>query len=111
MKSLRPQAFIGSIGPKGLPEGIKVIGDVNLKNIERWVVGANEEGFHFVGAKHGEDFQVDEWADLSLVMPGDACPKCGAALQGARGIEVSQVFQLGDKYPRPWVQCTRTKTA
>ena len=90
----------GSIGPKGLPGGIKVIGDVNLKNIERWVVGANEDGFHFVGAKHGEDFQVDEWADLSLVMPGDACPKCGAALQGARGIEVSQVFQLGDKYSK-----------
>ncbi len=90
----------GSIGPKGLPEGIKVIGDVNLKNIERWVVGANEDGFHFVGAKHGEDFQVDEWADLSLVMPGDSCPKCGAALQGARGIEVSQVFQLGDKYSK-----------
>lgn len=90
----------GSIGPKNLPAGIKVIGDVNLKNIERWVVGANEDGFHFVGAKHGEDFQVDEWADLSLVKPGDSCPKCGAALQGARGIEVSQVFQLGDKYSK-----------
>ena len=90
----------GSIGPKNLPEGIKVIADVNLKGIERWVVGANVDGFHFVGAKHGEDFQVDEWADLSLVKPGDSCPKCGAALQGARGIEVSQVFQLGDKYSK-----------
>ncbi len=90
----------GSIGPKGLPAGIKVIADHNLKGIERWVVGANEHGFHFVGAKHGEDFQVDEWADLSLVQPGDSCPKCGSALQGARGIEVSQVFQLGDKYSR-----------
>ncbi len=90
----------GSIGPKGLPAGIKVIADRNLKGIERWVVGANEHGFHFVGAKHGEDFQVDEWADLSLVQPGDSCPKCGSALQGARGIEVSQVFQLGDKYSR-----------
>ncbi len=90
----------GSIGPKGLPAGIKVIADANLKGIERWVVGANEHGFHFVGAKHGEDFQVDQWADLSLVKPGDSCPKCGSALQGARGIEVSQVFQLGDKYSR-----------
>ncbi len=90
----------GSIGPKGLPVGIKVIADENLKGIERWVVGANEHGFHFVGAKHGEDFQVDQWADLSLVKPGDSCPKCGSALQGARGIEVSQVFQLGDKYSR-----------
>ena len=85
----------GSIGPKGLPEGIKVIGDVNLKNIERWVVGANEDGFHFVGAKHGEDFQVDEWADLSLVMPGDACPKCGCAwYRGFPGIPAGrQVLQ------------------
>ena len=90
----------GSIGPKNLPEGIKVIADVNLKGIDRWVVGANVDGFHFVGAKHGEDFQVDEWVDLSLVKPGDSCPKCGAALQGARGIEVSQVFQLGDKYSK-----------
>ena len=90
----------GSIGPKGLPAGIKVIADENLKSIERWVVGANESGFHYVGAKHGEDFTVDAWADLSLVQPGDSCPKCGSELKGARGIEVSQVFQLGDKYSR-----------
>ncbi len=90
----------GSIGPKGLPAGIKVIADENLKSVERWVVGANESGFHYVGAKHGEDFTVDVWADLSLVQPGDSCPKCGSELKGARGIEVSQVFQLGDKYSR-----------
>jgi prolyl-tRNA synthetase len=29
---------------------------------------------------------------------GDRCPKCGAPLKSARGIEVSQVFQLGTKY-------------
>lgn len=90
----------GSIGPVNLPEGIKVYGDSNLKNIERWVVGANEDGFHFVGAKQGEDFTVDVWADLSTVAAGDTCPHCGAVLQGARGIEVSQVFQLGDKYSK-----------
>ena len=32
--------------------------------------------------------------------PGDCCPKCGMPLKGARGIEVAQVFQLGDKYSR-----------
>ncbi len=90
----------GSIGPKNLPEGIKVIADASLEAIERWVVGANEDGYHFVGAKHGEDFTVDAWADLSLVAPGDPCPHCGTPLEGARGIEVSQVFQLGDKYSR-----------
>lgn len=90
----------GSIGPVNLPQGIKVYADESLKPIERWVVGANEDGFHFVGAKQGEDFTVDVWADLSVVRAGDACPHCGKALEGARGIEVSQVFQLGDKYSK-----------
>ncbi|MEF2656179.1 MAG: proline--tRNA ligase [Eggerthellaceae bacterium] len=90
----------GSIGPKNLPEGIMIGADSSLQSIAQWVVGANEDGYHFVGAKPGDDFTVDFWADLSVVAPGDACPHCGAALEGARGIEVSQVFQLGDKYSR-----------
>ncbi|MFR5092899.1 MAG: proline--tRNA ligase [Adlercreutzia equolifaciens] len=52
------------------------------------------------GARLGEDFQVDEWADLATVKPGDCCPTCGLPLEGARGIEVAQIFQLGDKYSR-----------
>lgn len=90
--------FKGSMGPVGLPEGAYVIADQSLKDVPQWVVGANEEGFHYVGARLGEDFQVDEWADLCVVKVGDSCPTCGKALEGARGIEVSQVFQLGTKY-------------
>lgn len=90
----------GSIGPVGLPEGITVYADLSLREIDRWVVGANEDGYHYVGAKQGEDFQVDVWADLCMTKAGDPCPKCGAALDGCRGIEVSQIFQLGDKYSR-----------
>lgn len=88
----------GSMGPVGLPDGARVVADVSLKGIPQWVVGANEEGFHFVGAAPGRDFEVDTWADLCVVQPGDACPECGCSLKGARGIEVSQVFQLGTKY-------------
>lgn len=88
----------GSMGPVGLPEGAFVVADESLRNVEQWVVGANEEGFHYVGACLGEDFSVDAWADLCTVAPGDACPTCGKPLEGARGIEVSQVFQLGTKY-------------
>lgn len=90
----------GSMGPVGLPEGARVIAARSLQAVPQWVVGANEEGFHYVGARLGEDFQVDQWADLCVVKPGDSCPKCGLPLGGARGIEVSQVFQLGDKYSR-----------
>ncbi|MCR5845823.1 MAG: proline--tRNA ligase [bacterium] len=88
----------GSIGPVGLPEGIKVLADESLKSVAKWVCGANEDGFHYVGAKLGADFQVDEWADLCNVFAGDFCPECGKPLDEARGIEVSQIFQLGTKY-------------
>ena len=88
----------GSMGPVDLPEGTRVVADSSLRAIPQWVVGANEDGFHFVGARLGEDFTVDAWADLCIVRPGDSCPACGLPLEGARGIEVSQVFQLGDKY-------------
>ena len=88
----------GSMGPVGLPQGVRIIADNNLKDVAQWAVGANEDGYHYVGARLGEDFQVDEWADLCQVKPGDACPECGKVLAGARGIEVSQVFQLGTKY-------------
>ncbi len=90
----------GSMGPVGLPKGAYVVVDQSLQDIPQWVVGANEEGYHYVGARPGVDFEVDEWADLCEVKPGDSCPHCGAPLKGARGIEVSQVFQLGDKYSR-----------
>lgn len=90
----------GSIGPVGVPEGIIVAADQNLEKIARWVVGANEDGFHYVGAAQGEDFKVDVWADFSTAKAGDICPNCGTPLEEARGIEVSQVFQLGDKYSK-----------
>ena len=90
----------GSMGPVGLPDAAYVIADASLQNTPKWVVGANEDGYHYVGAELDKDFKVDQWADLITVKPGDRCPKCGLELQGARGIEVSQVFKLGDKYSK-----------
>ncbi len=88
----------GSMGPVGLPAGVKVVADVSLKGTHAWTVGANEDGFHYLGAEPDRDFTVDIWADLVLAKPGDKCPDCGKPLSGDRGIEVSQVFKLGTKY-------------
>ncbi|WP_305793585.1 proline--tRNA ligase [Adlercreutzia sp. ZJ141] len=88
----------GSMGPVGLPDSAYVIADASLEQVAKWVVGANEDGYHYVGAQLGVHFRVDEWADICIVAPGDDCPQCGEPLGGARGIEVSQVFQLGTKY-------------
>lgn len=88
----------GFIGPVNLPHDIRLVCDESLKNSQSWTCGANEVDFHFTGACPGRDFEVDEWADLVTVKPGDPCPHCGKPLSGAHGIECGQVFQLGTKY-------------
>ena len=88
----------GFIGPVNLPENIRIVCDSALEGTHSWVCGANEVGYHFTGIEPGRDFVADEWADLVTIVAGDPCPHCGVALKAARGIEVSQVFQLGTKY-------------
>ncbi|MCL2806596.1 MAG: proline--tRNA ligase [Coriobacteriia bacterium] len=88
----------GFMGPVGLPDKVRVVADSSLRELSRWLTGANESDYHVAGAKPGRDFEVDSWADLSVALPGDACSVCGLPLKGARGIEVGQVFQLGTKY-------------
>lgn len=88
----------GFIGPKGLPQGVGVLADASLRAQKSWICGANDEGYHFVGAQMGVDFDEPEFADLISVREGDLCPTCGKHLHGARGIECGQTFQLGTKY-------------
>ena len=88
----------GSLGPVNVPSGTLIIADKSLEGDVSWGIGANENDHHLVGAMPGRDFEVAVWTDLVLAQAGDACPTCGGLLQAARGIEVSQVFQLGTKY-------------
>lgn len=88
----------GSLGPVSAPAGALLVADVSLKDEVAWGVGANEHDFHLIGAMPGRDFDIEIWADLVVAQPGDGCPECGGVLKGARGIEVSQVFQLGTRY-------------
>lgn len=88
----------GSMGPVGLPEGVRMVADISLRESESWLVGANRDGFHFTGARPGRDFEVDEWVDVITAREGDICPECGRPLHAARGIECGQIFQLGTKY-------------
>jgi prolyl-tRNA synthetase len=88
----------GSLGPVNPPHEALIVADRSLEGEVSWNVGANEDDYHFFGAQPGRDFEVAKWADLAIAQPGDVCPDCGGGLEGARGIEVSQVFQLGTKY-------------
>jgi prolyl-tRNA synthetase len=88
----------GSLGPVDTTPGTIVVAESALRDEVSWNVGANEDGYHFLHVMPGRDFEVGTWADLVVAQAGDGCPVCGAELLGARGIEVSQIFQLGTKY-------------
>ncbi len=89
----------GYIGPINFPnKDIEIICDERLKNRNTLVVGANEDGYHYIGAKFGRDFS-SKTADIRNVKEGEICPKCKKGkLKKIRGIEVGHIFKLGLKY-------------
>ena len=86
----------GSLGPVGFKG--KVYADFATEKGADWVIGANEDGFHYTGFNFGRDAAEPEFADIRNVVVGDPSPCGKGSLQLARGIEVGHVFQLRDKY-------------
>lgn len=86
----------GSCGPVGL--SIPIYMDTGVSGLKNYIVGANEDGFHWKNINHSVDFKPTLVADLRLARPGDKCPKSNGRLQSFRGIEVGHVFYLGRKY-------------
>ena len=86
----------GSCGPIGL--NIPIYADNGVKNLKNYIVGANEDGFHFKNVNHGRDYQIVQFIDLRIAKEGDKCPESDGTLKSYRGIEVGHVFYLGKKY-------------
>jgi prolyl-tRNA synthetase len=91
-------AEVGFAGPHGLTSDVRVVADWSLAGRGDLVAGANRTGFHVTGLEIGRDVDPDEWADVSRVVGGDPCPRCGTQLSETRGIEVGHIFDLGTKY-------------
>ena len=89
----------GSCGPIGLHT--KVLMDPALSRLSSFIVGANEDDFHFKQVVPGRDFQGTMEVDISQARQGDPCPDCGKPLSMGRGIEVGHIFYLGQKYSEP----------
>jgi prolyl-tRNA synthetase len=89
----------GFIGPKDLK--IKVIADKALEGYPNFVIGANEDEYHYINANLGSTFKPDIVADVRKATLGDLCPKCREPLSFTRGIEVGHIFKLGTKYSEP----------
>ena len=103
-------APVGFAGPVGLPKEVELIADPSVRSLSGFVCGANQADAHHVGVEWGRDATPSRWADLLLVSGGDACPRCGTALELFRGIEVGHIFKLGDKYSKA-LACNYTDEA
>jgi len=91
-------AEVGYSGPVGL--NIRIVADPEVNDMVNAVAGANRTGYHLINVNPGRDFKADLVTDIRLVQAGEPCPRCGSPLAEARGIEVGQIFKLGDKYSK-----------
>lgn len=91
----------GFIGPVGLT-GARALFDASLQGVASMVCGANQEDAHLTGVSLARDVGEVIYHDLAKAREGGICPRCGRpSLTLTRGIEVGNIFQLGDRYTRP----------
>jgi prolyl-tRNA synthetase len=97
-----PVLVKGYIGPGTLgernPSGIRYLLDPRIVEGSRWVTGADSPGSHVLDLVVGRDFAGDGVIEAADIRDGDPCPRCGGALESARGIEMGHIFQLGRKF-------------
>ncbi len=80
------------------PQFLRLV-DPNASQLQNFVTGANQPGYHVVGANWGTQYKLSEVVELDLARPGDrAVHDPAQILQSARGIEAGHIFQLGLKY-------------
>ncbi len=76
------------------------LADKTVVELKNFVTGANEVGYHVVGANWGEQFTLPKLVvDIQAAQLGDrAIHDPSQTLSSARGIEAGHIFQLGTKY-------------
>ena len=90
--------YISSV-PNIAPKFLRLV-DKTAVDLKDFITGANESGYHQVGANWGQEFELPKIVvDLRTAMVGDrAVHDPNQTLQSARGIEAGHIFQLGIKY-------------
>ena len=81
-----------------VPQFVRIV-DKTAVDLSNFVTGANESGYHVVGANWG-DFTLPKLVlDLRTAKVGDrSINDPTQTLQSVRGIEAGHIFQLGTKY-------------
>ncbi len=78
--------------------GVMIVADESIEYGGNYVVGANEDPYHYTGANYDRDFSVSKIADIAQAATGHKCPQCGGRIEAKRAIEVGHCFKLGTRY-------------
>ncbi len=91
----------------GVDKNLNIIVDKTVLESNNLVAGANKEGFHYLNFNFSRDVDKANYKNLKIesfaeVLEGDLCTECGLPLKVTRGIEIGNIFQLGDKYTKSY---------
>ena len=78
--------------------GVMIVADESIEYGGNFVVGANEEPYHYTGANFGRDFTVSKIADIAQAETGHKCAQCGGRIESRKAIEAGHCFKLGTRY-------------
>ncbi len=91
----------GFIGPVGMNKDIVTVFDASLNGIASLVCGGNAMDTHYTGMNMQRDVGDVTYVDIAKAFSGGICPNCGKPhLRIEKGIEIGNIFQLGQKYTK-----------
>ncbi|HEX6728362.1 MAG TPA: proline--tRNA ligase [Pyrinomonadaceae bacterium] len=94
---------LGGVGAKAKARAsqqqLRIVADLALRGRRNMTTGANKDDHHLRGVDLERDIEIDSWADMRTVSPGESCPRCQTGtLEVFKGMEIGHIFKLGTKY-------------
>ena len=74
--------------------------DPSIAESSNLVIGANETDYHYKNFNYNRDLNKGSIIDIATVRAGEPCTITGEPLKEIRGIEIGNIFQLGNKYTK-----------
>lgn len=77
---------------------VKFVGDISLRTVRNFIGGQKEEKTDTRNVNYGRDFEHPITADIAVAKDGYLSPDGKSKLKEKKGIEVGNIFQLGQHY-------------
>lgn len=90
----------GFMSPINRPDNLIVVVDDTVVNSSNLAIASNQEGFYYLNANFGRDFDGLHVEDISRIKAGDLCLSCGSELKELHALELGNLFKLDDYLTR-----------